>query len=170
MTTNQGVPPIPGLKVAGPDDLKGLLLMQVVMGFDWTSYWNLRVLEAVRQNSKRRLSHLKFVPDVENGLVYILPALKGEYGAIALDYTGPETGAELSLYVPLLRFDLDREEGRQRIFQVEPHTVGSGATYMALNILTSTSVPVKARSSKAPKESPAAQTAASGTDSQEDPT
>lgn len=150
--------PIPGLQVAGPDDLKRLLPMQVTMSYDWKSYWNQAVLEAVRGGSKRRLTHVKFMPDVENGLLYVVYAMSGDYGAVRLEYTGPETGAELSLYVPLLRFDLERDEGRQRIFPVESHAA-PGGTFIALNVGKSTSVPVKKRAVQA---TPADEAAAGG--------
>ncbi|MFZ5823162.1 MAG: hypothetical protein ACOY94_02270 [Bacillota bacterium] len=136
--------PIPGLKVAGPDDLQQTLLLQVAMAYSWIAYFNQRVLQAVKRGWKRRLTHVKFVPDVENGLLYVLPALKTDYGAIQLDYTGPETGAEVSLYIPLLKFDLTREEGRQRIFEVKEHEV-EGKTYVVLDVGGSTSVPSKRR-------------------------
>lgn len=153
--------PIPGLKVAGPNDLKEILLVQVAMAYTWLAYFNQRVLEAVKRGWNRRLTHLKFVPDVENGLLYVIPALKTDYGAIKLDYTAPETGAELSLYIPLLQFDLDRETGRQRIFEVEEYEV-AGVTYMALNVRGSKSVPGKSRGTRAAQVTPATQAAAAG--------
>lgn len=40
----EGQSPIPGLKVAGPDDVKELLPMQVAMDYRWVSYFNRRAL------------------------------------------------------------------------------------------------------------------------------
>ncbi|MFZ5815293.1 MAG: hypothetical protein ACOY93_08310 [Bacillota bacterium] len=155
-----GQSPIPGLKVAGPDDLKELLKLQVAMDFRWIAYFNQRVLDALKAGWSRRLTHLKFIPDVANGLLYMLPALRGEYGAIKLDYSAPETGAQLSLYIPLLQFELEREEGRQRIFTVETREINE-ASYLALNVRESKSVPAKTRQTKqVPEGTPAEQNAA----------
>lgn len=155
--------PIPGLKVAGADDLKELLPLQVTMGFDWRAYFNQRVLEEIKKGAmwKRRLTHLKCMPDLENGLLYLAPAKASEYGAIKLEYSAPETGAELSLYVPLLRFELEREEGRQRIFQTVAKKQGDGSLYLALNVVESKSVPAKKKSAQ-PSAAPASQAAAAG--------
>jgi hypothetical protein len=155
-----GESPIPGLKVAGPEDLKDLLKMMVVMDVRWLAWFNQRVLDAVKQGWKRRLTHLKFVPDVENGLVYILAALKEEYGALKLEYSPTEAGAMLSLYIPLLPFDLGREERRHREFDVVARTV-EGVTYLALDVRNSRSVPARKRADKgAPATTPAARAAA----------
>lgn len=141
--------PIPGLKVAGAKDLQEILPMQAAMDYNWIAYLNQRVIESIRMGWNRRVTHLKFVPDLDRGVVYILPCQSGEYGAFKLNYSAPETGAEVSLYIPLLRFELEREEGRLRIFPVELREPVKGQTYMALNVTESKSVPGKGRGSKA---------------------
>jgi hypothetical protein len=137
-----GESPIPGLKVAGPDDRKALLPMQVAMDYRWLAWFNRRVVEALRQGWHGRLTHLQFVPDVAKGLLYMVPAAKGAYGAIPLKYGASEAAARLSLYLPLLRFELTREKGRRRLFAVEAHPV-DGVSYLALNVGESKSVPAK---------------------------
>ncbi len=161
--------PIPGLKVAGPKDLKDRLPMEVAMDFRWKGWMNERVLAAVRGKSRKRLTHMRFVPDPEKGLVYMMQAEKDDYGAIKLDYSAPETGAEISLYLPLLDFELEREEGRLRIFTVESHEPVNGQVYMALNVTDSKSVPSTRRSSGAQQPAPGPETPGAGTPGPETP-
>lgn len=134
--------PIPGLKVAGPEDLKATLPMQVAMDARWLAWFNERVLGAIRAGSNRRLTHLQFAPDPEKGLLYLAPAERGAYGAIRLDYGEAGTGARLSLYLPLIRFSLRRQPGRVRLFAVESHAVGD-LTCHALDVGGSQSVPAR---------------------------
>lgn len=156
--------PIPGLKVAGPNDLIELLKLVAVMDYRWITWLNQRVLDAIEKNWSRRLTHLKFLPDVENGLLYVLPALKEEYGALPLDYSPAEGGATISLYLPLIRFDLRREEGRNREFDLVTRQV-AGVTYMAFDVVNSRSVPARRRREKAATETtPAADAAAAESD------
>lgn len=135
--------PIPGLKVAGPADRKAMLPMQVAVDARWLAWFNERVLEAIRAGSNRQLTHLQFAPDPAKGLLYVLPAERAAYGAIRLDYGEAKTGARLSLYLPLRRFDLHRQPGRVRLFAVQPQVV-DGRILQALDVAGSQSVPSRA--------------------------
>lgn len=128
---------IPGLVVAGPDDLRELQPMEARMDVRWQLYANGRVLTAVSSGIERKLTHVQFIPDVAKGLVYIQSAERGAYGAERLDYSGPENGATVSMYVALVKFNLERPKGRVRVFKVEETEPVPGQRFWALNVRTS---------------------------------
>lgn len=151
--------PIPGLTVAGPNDLKEQQVAEVHMDVRWVSYFNLCVLTMLQACTTGRLTHVKFVPDVANGLLYVLPAQADEYGAEQLDYAAPENGANVSLYVALLKFNLEKQKGRLRVFTVLENEVEKGKKFLALNVRESKTVPAKSKSKK-DQTAPATQVAA----------
>jgi len=137
--------PIPGLKPAGPLDLIEIQSLLVSMDYRWTAYFNTKTLTAIAGNEQRRLTHLKFYPDVPNGVIYALPAESTEYGAEKLDFSAPENNATVSLYLALLKFDVERQKGRLRQFEVKEREVSPGVKYWALNVRDSKTIPAKVR-------------------------
>ncbi len=133
--------PIPGLTIAGPDDLKALQPQEVHMDDRWLVYLNAKVLEMLGASSRRRISHVRFVPDVSGGLLYILPCRAEDYGATPLTYTPTGNGARVSLYLALRRFDLPREKGKVRAFEVRMRPVMGSGTFLALDVRTSRLIP-----------------------------
>jgi hypothetical protein len=146
---------IPGLQVAGPDDLKELQPREVPMDYRWNARFNQRTLTEAAKNVTSRVDHLKFAPDIENGLLYVIPADSDEYGAEQLDYEETENAATVSLYIALLKFRLPRQKGRVRIFSVEDREVAKGLTLLALNVRDSKLAPKKSRGGGSEEESSA---------------
>lgn len=153
--------PFPGLFVSGElDDLESLPL-EVVVTDKWVGYFNQRIIADLNQRHPGRISYVRLVPDVAEGMVIILPAKdENEYGAVAIDYTDTEAGASVNVRRPMQKLKADRVEGRLRVCQVVTRQAPNGDEYLAFVVKGSTTRPARKVTRK--KSSDAA--SAKGTD------
>jgi hypothetical protein len=139
-----------GLKVAGHQDLKETLQLIINVDYRWKGYLNQRVLETIGSTMTSRLSHLKFYPDIEHGLLYIAPADKDEYGAEAVDYIGPENSGWANFFLALYRFNLPRQQGRLRSITASMKEVEKGVHLLTLDVRNAKLIPSRKLSGTPP--------------------
>ena len=136
--------PFPGLIFAGElDDLANQKL-EITMTEDWVGYLNQRTLVTLNANHPGRLSHLRFLPDPDQGMVIMVPAQgESEYGAVEIRYTGTEHGAEVNLRRAVQRLKMQKQAGRIRVFPVVERTAPDGTTYLAFVVKNSKTRPAR---------------------------
>jgi hypothetical protein len=135
--------PFPGLSFAGELDDLASLPMEVTISDKWVGYINGRVLANLNELHAGRLSHLRFLPDKAEGHVIIVPGEQGEYGAEKLEYSPTENGATVNLRLAVKRFDLAKQTGRNRVFEVFEKKAPDGSTYLAFLVKDSETRPAR---------------------------
>lgn len=123
--------PFKDLAFAGELDDLMEVAREITMNEKWQGYLNQRVINELNTRYPGRLSHLRFIPDKEQGMVIILPASEGDYGAVELDYTSTESGAFINLRLALKRFTLQKQENRVRVFTITERQGDDGQGYPA---------------------------------------
>lgn len=80
--------------------------MEITVNRRWKGHMNPLVMLNARRMSSGTLSHVKFVPDKESGLVVMLPAVEGESGAEPINLSATRRVGWINLYGALLDFNL----------------------------------------------------------------
>ncbi|HEY3367721.1 MAG TPA: hypothetical protein VGK74_21905 [Symbiobacteriaceae bacterium] len=136
--------PFPGLTFAGDlDDLEGLPL-EVTMNDLWIGFLGQKMMVELNRLHPGRLAYLRFIPDTAAGMVIIVPGTSStEYGAVEIQYSETENGAQANLRQALLRLKVVRQPGRVRIFPVITRQAPDGNSYLAFVVKDSATRPAR---------------------------
>lgn len=112
-------------QVVTRDDLLENFKSEIVMRSDNMGYFNPRVTGMVDSLSPTEVTHLKFIPMQQDGLVVAMPATADEPGAT--EFTRSETRRTGTTYLRLALngFKVAAEEGRKLTFPVEVQEIAS---------------------------------------------
>lgn len=135
--------PFPGLNFAGELDDIEELANEITMTEDWLAYLNRRLLVMSNANHPGRLTHVRFLPDIETGEVIMVPCGKDDYGAEELKYSETENGASVNLRLAVKRFRLQKQSGRVRVFPVTERKAPDGQVYLAFVVKNSGTRPAR---------------------------
>lgn len=105
-------------KVATRDDFLDDNFLGFTLSPDYSAYSNVRTTLAVDGLTEGELTHLKFRPMVDNGLVVGEAAKKGEIGAEEFSRTESRRSGSVPLRAALRGFDLEWQENRNLLLPV----------------------------------------------------
>lgn len=113
-------------RAATAEDLLQRYRSEVTVTRDFTGYFNPRVTASVDRLSSSEVTHLKFVPMIEDGLVLLLEAAAGEEGATEFVRSDSRRTGQINLRLALAGFALDFAKDRKLKFPVETLEVPVG--------------------------------------------
>lgn len=136
--------PFPGLSFAGELDDMNETPLEVTMSERYEGYMNFRTLELFEPLVSGKLLFLRFLPDVEQGEVIMVPGSSAnEYGATPVNYTPTLNGAEINLRLAVKRMRFPVMKGRTYTFPVSTRRAPDGKVYPVLKIKEAESRPTR---------------------------
>ncbi|HYG57760.1 MAG TPA: hypothetical protein VD902_06795 [Symbiobacteriaceae bacterium] len=113
-------------RVATRDDLLLDKDAAITLVPNYMGYCNPRVTNMLDTLANQEVTHLKFTPMVDEGLLLGRPAVKGEQGAIDFTRHDSRRTGEFNLRVPLAGFNMEFSEDRKLKLPVEVETIDIG--------------------------------------------